>query len=187
MPTRRPLEGQLVRLATPEPDDASRTQTWLRDPDAMRFNEVRYPVALPRLRNRAAEPLPFGWTLAHFAVEALDCGQRVGEASLVGRRAPEDARAEMVILIGPEFRGRGYGSDTVRTLCRFGFEMMNLHRIELEVNAGNLRGRHVYDRAGFVVEGTRRHAQFHASRWEDIVIMSLLRREWDAANRRPEG
>jgi RimJ/RimL family protein N-acetyltransferase len=161
-------------------------QAWLSDPDAMRFNEVRYPVALPRLRDRATAPLPYGWALAHFAVEALDCGQRVGEASLVGRGGPEDGRAEMVILIGPEFRGLGYGSDTVSTLCRFGFEMMNLHRIELEVNAGNARGRHVYERAGFVMDGTRRHAQFHASRWEDIVIMSFLRSEWEAAHGRPE-
>jgi len=154
-------------------------QSWLRDPEAMRFNEVRYPVAVARLRARADDPVSYGWSLAHFAVEALDCAQRVGEASLAGRGSPEDRRAEMVIIIGPEFRGRGYGSDTVRTLCRFGFEMMNLRRIELEVNAGNARGRHVYASAGFVVEGTRRDAQFHASQWEDIVMMALLRPDWE--------
>ena len=31
----------------------------------------------------------------------------------------------------------GYGTDAVRTLCRFGFDHVNLHRIRLYVNADN--------------------------------------------------
>ena len=59
-------------------------------------------------------------------------------------------------------------------MCRFGFEMMNLNRIELEVHAENARARHVYAKVGFQEEGVRRQAIYRAGRYQDMVVMGLL-------------
>jgi RimJ/RimL family protein N-acetyltransferase len=71
--------------------------------------------------------------------------------------------------------------DAMRVVCRFGFEMMNLQRIELEVYADNARAVHVYEKVGFRLEGTRRHAVFKRGRYHDMHVMGLLEGElrWD--------
>ena len=74
----------------------------------------------------------------------------------------------------PGFRDRGLGSEATRLIVDYGFEVLGLHRIELEVFAFNPRGRHVYEKAGFVHEGTRRDALLWDGEWVDAIDMSIL-------------
>ncbi|HKS92694.1 MAG TPA: GNAT family protein, partial [Tepidiformaceae bacterium] len=75
-----------------------------------------------------------------------------------------------------------YGTDTMRTVCRFGFEVMNLHRIELDVSERNKRAIAVYERVGFKVEARRRHARFKFGAYVDVVVMGLLEGELKPAD-----
>ncbi|MGW4923037.1 GNAT family N-acetyltransferase [Streptomyces sp. NB004] len=61
-----------------------------------------------------------------------------------------------------------------------GFEYVGLHRVQLEVYAHNARARHVYEKAGFVVEGVRREAALRDGVWVDDVLMAVLEHEWAA-------
>jgi RimJ/RimL family protein N-acetyltransferase len=92
--------------------------------------------------------------------------------------------ASLGIAIGqPEDTGRGYGSDALEALLAFGFGQLRLERIELDVYAFNDRARRVYERVGFVYEGTLRHALFRDGAFHDVHRMAILRDEWAA--RRP--
>lgn len=51
---------------------------------------------------------------------------------------------------------------------------MGLHRITLEVYAFNPRARHVYERVGFVHEGTGREVLRFDDRWIDVHHMAIL-------------
>lgn len=62
----------------------------------------------------------------------------------------------------------------------YAFERVGLHRIQLDVYAHNHRARRVYEKVGFVEEGTRRQAQLRDGAWLDEVVMSILSHEWDA-------
>ena len=62
----------------------------------------------------------------------------------------------------------------MRTVCRFGFEMMNLHRIELAVDAENARAPQVYEKVGFRVEALLRDARYRLGRYRIDVLMALL-------------
>lgn len=112
-----------------------------------------------------------------FSVAALGGEGLVGHVTLWGARLPE-RDAHLAVLIGPDHVGRGYGTDAVRVLIRYGFLVMGLNRIQLEVYAYNTRARRAYARAGFVEEGTRRDAVFIDGSFADEVVMSVLRREW---------
>ncbi|MBK7127272.1 MAG: GNAT family N-acetyltransferase [Dehalococcoidia bacterium] len=91
---------------------------------------------------------------------------------------PENRTAGLGIAIGEhEFLDGGYGTDTMRTVCRFGLEMMNLHRIELSVFDWNTRAIRVYEKVGFKHEGVARDAMWKANRWHQLVHMGLLRGE----------
>ncbi|MBF6599712.1 MAG: GNAT family N-acetyltransferase [Dehalococcoidia bacterium] len=82
----------------------------------------------------------------------------------------------------PEDRDHGYGSDAIRALLRWSFGHMNLHRIELAVDATNVRAIHVYEKLGFVHEGRRRQHHFDAGIYHDELTMGLLDVEFWAAD-----
>jgi RimJ/RimL family protein N-acetyltransferase len=60
----------------------------------------------------------------------------------------------------------------------YGFEVLGLHRIDLEVYSFNPRARHVYEKVGFVAEGVLRDALRWDGHWVDATVMSVLAPEW---------
>ena len=91
--------------------------------------------------------------------------------------SPEDQTCGFRILVGPEGRGRGLGSEATRLVVAHAFAVADLHRIELEVYAFNPRAQHVYERAGFQVEGRRREAFVFDGERVDSIMMAVLRPE----------
>lgn len=73
--------------------------------------------------------------------------------------------------------GRGLGTEAVRLSVGHAFAV-GLHRVELEVYDFNPRARHVYEKVGFVREGTRREALRLDEGWVDCHVMGLLATEW---------
>lgn len=78
-----------------------------------------------------------------------------------------------------EDRGKGYGFDALRALLRWGFRHLNLHRVELSVAPANEAALRIYRRLGFVEEGRRRQSHFDDGRYEDELIMGLLRSDFE--------
>jgi RimJ/RimL family protein N-acetyltransferase len=91
--------------------------------------------------------------------------------------------AELGILIGEKsYWNRGYGAEVMRLLLRHGFTTLNLHRISLRVFEANPRAIRAYEKAGFIHEGRQRQAEFRDGQYLDVLLMSVLRPEWQ-----PEG
>lgn len=89
--------------------------------------------------------------------------------------------AECGLFIGvKKYWGKGYGTDALLTLLRYGFDTLNFNRIQLCVMAFNQRAIHVYEKIGFVREGTQREAHFYKGQYWDMHHYSILRREWEA-------
>jgi RimJ/RimL family protein N-acetyltransferase len=113
-----------------------------------------------------------------FVIEAD--GEPVGGLSLFGAD-PLARTAEVGIGLVPEARGRGIGSAAIAAVLEFAFERRNLRRLHLEAIASNAGALRAYEKAGFVVEGRQRQHAWVRGRYEDIVLMGLLREEWRAA------
>ncbi|MDH2445147.1 GNAT family protein [Amnibacterium sp. CER49] len=86
--------------------------------------------------------------------------------------------AEVGITLVREARGRGIGTEAIRQVVEFGFVRRNLHRIHLQAIASNTGALRAYERAGFVVEGRQREHAWVRGAYEDIVLMAILRSEW---------
>lgn len=168
------VEGSLVRLRAPEPRDAERFYEWFNDPVATAGLAVRYPVPLSAERDWIERAGVLKYDSVRFAMETLD-GELIGTCGLFGTTLPENRSAELgIALVHRGYWGRGYGTDATRTLCRFGFDEMNLHRIELLVFAHHTAARRTYEKVGFVEEAVAREAHWGDGRWYDDVHMSLL-------------
>ena len=60
----------------------------------------------------------------------------------------------------------------------FAFQTLGLERLELEVHTQNLAARRCYEKAGFTLEGVRRHAFYSDGRFCDVAMLSVLRDEY---------
>ncbi|MGC5019555.1 GNAT family N-acetyltransferase [Micromonospora sp. DT47] len=86
--------------------------------------------------------------------------------------------AELDISLGEKVCwGRGYGTEAMRLICRYGFDKMRLHRISLWVADENAAAIRVYTKVGFVEEGRARESFRRDGRWHDMIMMGLLEGE----------
>lgn len=179
------IEGRLVRLRARDPADAERAHAWITDWEVARFLVARYPLSLAHERAWLdVSPMP-SFNHVPLAIDTLD-GVHIGNIDLRAIQ-PENRTAEIGVMIGDKaYWSRGYGSDAVRTLARFAFRQMNLERVYLHTYEFNERGQRAFLKAGFTVEGRmRRHVYVDGRSW-DVIIMGLLRDEFEeqeAANR----
>jgi RimJ/RimL family protein N-acetyltransferase len=110
---------------------------------------------------------------APFAIVAADDDhQLLGSMSLM-RFAWEHRRAEVGYWVGREARGHGHATRAVRLICRWGFESLDLERIDLFAATDNPVSQHVAERSGFTREAVLR------SYWrgKDMVAFGILRDE----------
>lgn len=116
---------------------------------------------------------------AVFSVVELASGELAGEALLWGIDQ-HNRVAHIGVSMRPAFRGRGLGADTVRVLCRYGFAILGLHRLQIETLADNRAMITAATRAGFMPEGTLRRAAWVNGDFADETILGLLAAEWRA-------
>lgn len=65
-------------------------------------------------------------------------------------------KAELYIFVNPTAQKGGIGTKATMLLCKYGFEDLGLNKIYLETNEDNVAARRVYEKCGFVLEGTHR-------------------------------
>ena len=117
---------------------------------------------------------------ACFSVVELATGELAGEA-LLWNIDLHNRTAHIGISLLPACRGRGLGADTVRVLCRYGFAIRGLNRLQAETLADNNAMIAAASRAGFTLEGTLRRSTWVNGDFADEVILGLLAAEWKAA------
>ena len=92
-----------------------------------------------------------------------------------------DRDSYVAIGIGEtDFWGRGYGSEAMRLMLRYGFTELNLHRVSLTVYEYNPRGIRSYEKCGFKHEGRIREFLLRDGRRSDMLHMGILRSEWES-------
>lgn len=99
-------------------------------------------------------------------------GQVVGSISM---RVDEHRTGHIGYWCAPEARGRGVVTRALRAICRYGFDEVNLERLELITDPDNVASQRVAEKVGFRREGVlRSHLQHPDGRRRDSVMFSLL-------------
>lgn len=169
------LEGTLVRLRAHEPPDIATLNELINDADVGEGLGMAMPQAVSGYE-AFLEAAGKDSSRSMFLIERLEGQVPVGGCSLFSIE-PAPRTATLGIWLGKPYWDEGLGTDAVRTLCRFGFDHMNLQRIELIVFETNPRAKRTYEKVGFVVEGARRRSEFVDGRHVDSYLMGLLSEE----------
>ena len=136
------------------------------------------PGARVRRRRRLERSgrLVGGWL--DFAIEAD--GRLVGD---VGARRPPGSLPPGVYELGIDVydrgdRGKGIGREAIELLTRFLFESADAERVQATTAVGNVAMRRVFERLGFLHEGTLRGFMPIGSGREDYAMYAITREDW---------
>lgn len=164
--------------------DLETLRGFVNDPDVMQFSNTYGPVD-DAAQQRWYQGLSANRSAVWFGI----CELIEGKDRLVGTCCLVDVDwvsrvAELRIRIGDRAAwSRGLGGRATRLLLGHGFAELNLQRIWLRVFDSNVRASRLYERLGFKIEGRLRQAVFLQGAYQDVLLMGLLRSEWQDADR----
>lgn len=92
------------------------------------------------VRKKREERLPV------FSMLEKESGAFIGNIELMH---PTGREGELGIAITAEKQDRGYGTEAVSALVRYGLERLGLQRVVLRTDPGNARAIRVYEKCGF--------------------------------------
>lgn len=87
-------------------------------------------------------------------------------------------KAEFYVFVNPQFQRQGIGSEATKLICKYGFDVLNLHKIYLFTNSSNLGAKKTYEKVGFVLEGTHRDEMISDEKYDDRLYYGLLASEF---------
>jgi len=82
------------------------------------------------------------------------------------------------LLVDPDWQHLGFGKALLTGGVEWAFNVMNAHKILIEIVAGDSRVIHGAEQAGFQHEGTLRETCYIDGRFHDEVVYGLLQREY---------
>lgn len=111
----------------------------------------------------------------HSLVAEVD-GRVVGQLGLHPATNPRRRHSASIGMgVHDAFQGRGVGSALMAAMLELADRWLDLRRIELTVYADNAAAVHLYEKFGFVIEGTMRAYAFRDGAYVDAYTMARLR------------
>jgi diamine N-acetyltransferase len=176
------LKGEKVTLRPVEKDDLKRLHDLKQDVELMIFAYGDWqPIPLAEYERNFDKRLEQS-EYTGFVIEVE--GKVIGDISLHGLDRRHSVAELGIGIYDRDFLGKGYGRDAIRTLLQWAFDVQNWRRIWLTTAAPNERAIRSYLACGFVEEGRMREHVFFHGQHVDLVIMGILRREWEVRQQR---
>lgn len=88
--------------------------------------------------------------------------------------------AEIEYCIGSSFQCRGLATEAAKAVIRYGFEKMNLHKVQICTKTINAPSRRVIEKCGLTYEGTLRDYFYMNGAYVGRLYFSILREEYEA-------
>lgn len=180
------FEGERIRLTVVSNDVLPQFAAWMSDFGLQRL--VNPGMSVPHSEDDFLDP--DGWFQGDlknektrmFEVRTRSDDIFIGHCGMVNVNIFTHSAEIGINLAHPDYRGKGYGGESMRLTMRYGFEQLNLNRIYLRVMSFNTRAIRLYEKLGFQHEAREREVLFHDGIYFDQLLMGILRREWEAVN-----
>ncbi len=174
------LRGRRLYLTTLSRDDAAAIAEWEQDTGFLRLLDAS--PAQPRTIDQIITWLDSDNKSRNdflFGIRLLASDELIGWLELDGIQWNHQTAGVGIGIGHRSYWNQGYGAEAMRLILRFGFDELNLHRIQLTVFSYNSRALRLYEKLGFTHEGTYREYVHRDGQRHDMLLYSLLRPEWE--------
>ena len=179
------LIGEKVVLRPVRRTDIEYFLKWFNDPEVTQYLGMYLPMT-EMGEEKFIEDLgsAMAGTRAMLVIEAVEGTDKKPIGSIgLSNIHPKDHHAIFGIAIGEkDYWSKGYGTEAARLIIRYGFEQLNLRRINSFAISFNERSLRLHLRVGFKEEGRQRESCYRNGAYHDHVVFGLLRKEWQAMN-----
>lgn len=174
------LIGSRVVLREYQSEDFASIRSWVNDAQVTRYLSTRFwaPQTTVDTQEFLSRMMQSSHNAFNYVIADAQDGRYIGQLDMF--RVDWRLRQGEIgmVIAGAEDRGRGYGTEALELLAEFAFNSLGLERIELEVHMENAAALRCYQKAGFTLEGVKRHAYYNDGRFADLGMMSILREDW---------
>jgi len=175
------LKGNKVLLRPVRRSDLQDLLRWFNDPEVTQYLGLYLPMT-EMAEEKWIESVGTTMASSHvlLIIEAVEAGgnKPIGDIGL-GNINAKDHNAGFGIAIGEkEYWSKGYGTEATRLLINYGFEQLNLHRVNSGAIDFNERSIRMHKSVGFKEEGRQRDAVYRNGRFHDLVVFGILKDEW---------
>ncbi len=87
--------------------------------------------------------------------------------------------AEIEYCIGSDFQCKGFATEATKAVIEYGFNRINLHKIQICTKTINIPSKRVIEKCGFTYEGTLRDYFYMNGEYVGRLYFSMLRSEFD--------
>ncbi|MFO7820268.1 MAG: GNAT family protein [Halanaerobacter sp.] len=116
--------------------------------------------------------------LLRWGLEYKDKDKLIGSCGLYDWKE-NFARATIGYELASQYWEEGFMSEAIKEIIRFGFRKMRLNRVQALVEPPNEASRQLLKSIGFQEEGLLREYMFYKGEYKDLVIYSLLKRDFN--------
>lgn len=171
--------GEKIRLREYRKEDIELAQKFVNDPEIKRCLTTQVPFLFTYEDElRWYEKISGTKETYNFAIESLEDGKYLGGCGINSIDWKNSYVIVGIFIGNKEYLGKGYGTDAMKTLMKFIFEQMNIHKIKLKVLSFNKRAIKSYEKCGFKIEGILREENFKDGRYYDEFEMGILKDEY---------
>ena len=151
---------------------------WFNDAEVTTYQAKGYFPNTVERQTRYYEHVAASATDVVLAIVERSSGAHVGNVGLHDI-SPIHRTAVLGIVLGEKSAwGRGIGARSWAAITRYGFQVLNLHKVCATVFEGNERSLKCALGAGFVVEGRQAKQLYKNGRYVDLIHVGLLRENW---------
>lgn len=172
--------GKKIYLSELQENQIEQLRQWRNRSDIKENTRIYHDITSKEQQNWYHKYVKNNYEAYHFAIHENETDKFVGYCSLTHLNK-HAKHAEFSIYLGDlNSYGKGYGSDALRCLLKYGFTVLDLNRIWGEVFSNNPAALRLYLHLGFEQEGKLR--QHHYSQKDglvDVIIVGLLRENYD--------
>jgi len=173
------LATERLLLRGPQEKDLQPAYAIHSDPEVMRF----YGVLPHQTTEKTREHLDWLAKLhreeigLRWVITLKDMDQYIGDVGFYDYEKKHN-RAEIGYILGKQHWNHGIMTEVIKAALDYGFNEMNLNRVQALVDPRNKGSQKVLEKQGFSYEGTFRDYEYEYGEYIDLDIHSLLRREY---------
>jgi len=171
------LDGKKIRLVPLEECHLDDIMKGFNNPEMRKFLGGYMPVTREAEREwiQSCQRQMMNRTGFVYVIEDTVDHRFIGSVSLNGIDWLSKSSGIGIAIHRPEDWDKGYGTEAMQMLIDFGWQHLNLRRIELSVHSFNPRARHMYEKLGFKLWGTAHRKLFVDGEYHDTHYMELFR------------